>query len=155
MVLGVVSILGTYWIVRHVLANPRPLHPVYFVNEKTGECTLGPADKFPPMAGKDGDLVWAFYFSCDGGRTRQLGYLTKYSAEAKARLEAAATRHGGRPTSEDYHAELGEMYVRSPKPESAWHKSQSPEGQAVVAEVHGPAGQEWNYMPLTAEGDGH
>lgn len=149
---GVTLILGITCLVvaSQFTASARPTAQVYFVNDRTLEVTLQSGRLYPPVSRPDGDLVWAFYYSCDGCRTKTLGFLQKYSLEAKGRLEDAAAKNGGRPSIGAVMGELGELWVRAPVPGAQWCKARSPEGIKVTSAPNCGAGHERDYSPCIA-----
>ena len=97
--------------------------------------------KFPPFDHGGKPAVRARVFSCDGGKTKFVGYLERYTPDAKARLEKAGA---GKPGSA---ADVGIMEdvsmngveYKKPKDTGAWLKQSDPKISKVM-EVKCPDG---------------
>ena len=142
----IVLIAAVFYIISSAKKHDHPLNEVYFINDATMDQTLGPGNQFPPVAKPEGELVWAFYYSCDGCTTRKLGYLQKYSPEGKKLLEESAAHNNGRPAIGDSMAASNELWVRTPVKGSTWYLARSQEGRQVIAEAT-CAGHEKDYAP--------
>jgi len=62
---------------------------------------VAPGDQLPPYEHEGKTALRAHVFSCDGGRTRFVGYLERYSLRAKALMIEtwkAEKTNGGRPS---------------------------------------------------------
>ena len=89
--------------------------------------------KFPPFDHNGKQAVRARVFSCDGGKNKFVGYLERYSPEAKARLDKAT--NGGKTGSDIGLMEdvsITGMEVKKPKDPSPWLKQSDPRAQSVM-----------------------
>jgi hypothetical protein len=107
---------------RGPVGEEAPKHKMFFVDEETGEEAVQLAADLPPVMGKNGKetLVQGVYMSGDGGQTRQLVFLMKYSPEAKAVMKKIYANTRYLPSdSERQIMEQGTFY-RLPDKNSPW-----------------------------------
>jgi hypothetical protein len=153
---SLVVLLTAIWLIvgRLLATDPHAVHQAYFVNDGTLEPCLGPGDQFPPLSRPEGELVWGVYYSCDGCKTRQLGYLQKYSPEAKRNMDESAAQHGGFPDQGVLIGAAKELWVRAPARGSKWYDMRSREGMEVTSAANCGAGREKDFGPCVAQDEG-
>jgi hypothetical protein len=105
---------------------------LYYVDEETGDESVGKSDAIPPLAGKNGNptVVQEFKFDFGDGAGAKTAFLFKYSPAAQAQLASLS------PEDSQYHQvqHAGGM-VRLPEKGSPWVPESSPEGQRIT-DVH-------------------
>ena len=103
-----------------------------------------PADLIPPFDHEGKTACRAAVFTCDGGKTKFVGYLEKYPAAAKARLDAArdAGKRGDRSAAPAATA-AGDIEIKKPGAAATWVNRRSREAAQVlnVTCPHGTSGQ--------------
>jgi len=101
----------------------------FYLDEETGEESLHPVSQVPPLIGKSGKptVVQAIKYSCDGGKTKKIAYLRKYTPEAKEALDRAYATQ----TNPGINARANEL-VRLPEKGNEWYPVQSNEGATVT-----------------------
>lgn len=106
----------------------------FYVDEETLEPSRHTAFEVPPLPGKDGraTIVMAVYWGFDGVAEPKLGYLKKYTPEAKARLDEDVKAHKGEPSPELWIAVYPDLLVRRPESGSKWVGVLTDEGQAII-----------------------
>jgi hypothetical protein len=99
-----------------------------------------PADLIPPVESKGKTAVRAAVFSSDGGKTKFVGYLERYSPAAKAQLEKSrdALKRGDKNAGPAGPA-AGDVEIKKPGAASQWISRRGP-AAADVLNVKGPAG---------------
>lgn len=104
----------------------------FFVDEETGEQSVGAATDVPPLNNKAGKptLVKGVFVTADGGSTKRLAYLMKYTPEAKAAIEKA---HQEKKLEDVMTSDLVSegTLVRLPDKGAPWVKMSSREGAAI------------------------
>lgn len=97
-------------------------------------------NKIPPFQ-KDGKNAYrAYVFSCDGGKTKWIAYLQRYTDEAKKKIEAATAdpNKAAEPGMMEM-VQMTGLEVKKPGP-AAWIKSSDYEKSRTVVEVKCPDG---------------
>ncbi len=109
---AVVLILGGTWSIMHQL-KWRPVSPntAYYTVDDGTSCFTDDMDKFPPFAHDGLQAVQAHMFDCDGHRF--VGYLSRYTSDAKAILETNAAEIKVDPTKTTISAELVDQATKS------------------------------------------
>jgi len=101
----------------------------FFVDEKTGEEKVMPADQVPPLAGKDGSdsVVIAVKFKSDTESSAKTYYFVKYPVGVRDRVKAL-------PKDDIDRMNLLERsrLVRSVEAGSKWLRATDPEAEKVV-----------------------
>jgi len=103
----------------------------YFDEENGEESVLAMAkNRWPPLPGKSGSLtvVEACKFSSDGGKNVQIGYLLKYTDQAREELQAMADGDPAMPGLMDRG-----LLIRRPGDGQKWIPCNSLEGQQILA----------------------
>src|SRR4051812_265814 len=72
---------------------PAPLsqgNKAFFVDEESGDESVGDINAIPPLAGKSGKLtvVRVVKYTCDGGKTKKALFYAKYPEEVQAELNS-------------------------------------------------------------------
>jgi hypothetical protein len=100
----------------------------FYLDEATGEESVGPADVIFPLPGKSGQhtVVQAFKFDLGGAEGIKTVYLLKYSPSAVAQMDQ-------RPATDPQYdfARMTGKLVRRAAAGSPWVEEQSPEGQEI------------------------
>jgi hypothetical protein len=94
-------------------------------------------DHVPPFKHSGKTAVRAYVFSCDGGKTKFVGFLERYTAEAKKTIEAALA-HPNDDTIDGQTAIQTGAQVKLPRSgndDSKWILRDTPEGQALMDSV--------------------
>jgi hypothetical protein len=97
----------------------------FYVDEESGVESVQPASKFPPLIVGGRALVRVVKFSCDGGKTVQVGYYERYTDEAKRLLEEDD------PNAPEI--SMRGLLVRSPEKGSRWVPQLSDLGKEITA----------------------
>jgi hypothetical protein len=89
--------------------------------------------KIPPFDHNGKPAVTAVIFTCDGGKTKWVGYLRRFTAEAKKRREDILKQAKGQPTPILAEVEdVSGIEIKKPKTgESAWVKESDPGAEEV------------------------
>jgi hypothetical protein len=113
----------------------------FYIDEETGEESVRPVTDVPPLAGKGGKdtVVVAAKYSCDGGKTSQVGYLMKYTPEGKAALEEVYK--AGKDESSININMMQQVLVRLPGKDGQWVFKQSDMGMRITDAGECPPGQ--------------
>jgi hypothetical protein len=109
----------------------------FFVDETTGEEFIMPRSKYPPQPDKNGkpNVVGVFKFSCDRGKTVQVGYYYKYNEATKQKLD------GGKGEADPNFASLNGMLIRKPEKGSPWVPWNSEEAIPIRTSLACPKGE--------------
>jgi hypothetical protein len=94
-------------------------------------------DNVPPFKHEGKTAVRAYVFSCDGGKTRFVGFLERFTPDAKKTIEAAL-KHPNEDTIDGQGAIQTGAQVKLPRTgndDSKWILRDSPEGQALMDSV--------------------
>ena len=104
----------------------------FFVNETTLRPESHSPQEVPPLRG--GSVVIAVYYGFHNSSERKLGYLKKYTPQAKQSIEEAiSSTPSGHPVSPEIWIKYAnDVLVRKPDPGSPWVLINSPEGKKVV-----------------------
>jgi hypothetical protein len=102
----------------------------FTIDEAT--CFVGDASQLPPIPRDGKEAVRAYVFTCDGGKSRFIGYLERYPQNVKAMIESA--RKDSRTASEILGARAhGGLDSEVKRPlQGAWVKRSSPQGQEII-----------------------
>jgi len=108
---------------------------LYYVDEETGQESVGKSDAIPPLVGKNGSatVVQAFKFDFGDGTGAKTAFLFKYSPAAQAQLASLSPEDPHRKEVQ----QAGGM-VRLPEKGSQWVPESSPEGRQIT-DVHAGA----------------
>jgi len=108
-----------------------------------------PVDLVPPFDWKGKQAVRAAVFTCDGGATRFVGYLERYTPAAKKQVETARQRlKAGAKDSGPPTMALGGVEVRKPGKEGAWTSRMTPAAGQIL-QVKCPGGRSGTPEPVT------
>jgi hypothetical protein len=137
--IGLAILLG-FVLTRRSGPNPRA-NPSYgfFIDEETGDESVHLlATVVPPLQGKNGKptVVRVVKFTCDAGKTVQVGYYMKYPPDVHAALTGMAEDDARRADL----LEMGQI-VRPPQSGSQWIRSQSEAGQKLMQSMVCPSGE--------------
>jgi len=102
----------------------------FYVDEETGKESVRAGIEFPPLVGASGKrtLVQACKFSADGGETKTIAYLLKYTDEAQEELASKPNLDDSRKS--DLARDC--LLVRRPGDGQKWVLRSSTEGQNIV-----------------------
>jgi hypothetical protein len=130
-----ISMVSLWSYMRRPALAQKAVRYAYFVDEETGRETYEPIRAVPPLTGASGKptLVRAFFYSCDGGKTRIAAYYDEYLPEAKKLLEAHQEKGMDAATYEQ--VESGHV-VRSPGNGAPWVPFSSVVGMQVRNSFH-------------------
>jgi hypothetical protein len=128
-----------------------PTRAFYTVDD--GQTTFVDAiDRIPPFDHQGQEAVRVHMFSCDGGRTRFVGYLERYNPQAKARMEQARAAEGQEMMMDMMYDELamtGVEYRKPGMPAGQWvNHMQHPQIAGEVTSVRCPDGTYENLRPV-------
>ena len=141
VVAGLVVIGAVVVLLRGRSSTPTPYETkAYFIDEETGAESVRPMTDIPPLIGAGGKptVMLARKFSCDQGKTSKVGFLVKYTPEAKAALDAMYASKDQKPAE----INIGlHTLVRSPEAGSQWFFLNSDGGSKVTAGMSCPNGQ--------------
>lgn len=110
----------------------------YYYDTKTKKVFTAAADQFPPITSPEGNEAVRVHFfsfgSCDKKDERFIGYMEKYTDEAKKKLEAAKKAGDPKPGSQEEMAlmEMYELGLRYSIDGKTWH---SPESESFMKEL--------------------
>lgn len=98
------------------------------------------ASKIPPFEYKGQQAVRAYVFTCDGGKTRFVGFLERYRPDAKQLLEKG---NSGAPSLAANNSVLisNGVEVKPPKANGEWVSRKAPAGIAITSQIKCPPGQ--------------
>ena len=102
--------------------------------------------KITPFDHGGKEAVRAYVYTCDGGKTKFVGYLSRYTADFRARMEKAKGAPGGEAAMmED--AAIGGMEYKKPG-DAKWARQMTPEAQRIF-DVKCPNGSRENLEQAT------
>ena len=123
----------------------------YYYDTSNGNITTEPATAIPPLKGASGKdtLVRAFMFTCSTCSDKKVGYLMKYSPQAKAAEQYLAHPPSDTMTPQQamqYNGTLSQYQmavangtlVRLPKKGSQWYPLMSGPGTAIAKPIQCP-----------------
>ena len=121
-----------------------PIGQVYFSSDDGATFFLSAESNIPPFPAPDGKPAYrAYVFSCDGGKTKFVGYLERFNPAAKARKEEILKNPDAALTATDDPLPDG-TFVKAPKTgneDAKWLKKSSPAGlKLITADVKCPGG---------------
>jgi hypothetical protein len=135
------------WEIKPVSAPPPP-SSAYFYDTSNGSIVVKPADSIPPLKGANGKdtLVLAKFFTCTTCGDKKIGYLLKYSSQAKAAKRFLAHPPGANATplqrsqfaaeASQYRLFVGEgTEIRLPKSGSPWISAVSAQGIQLITQA--------------------
>jgi hypothetical protein len=106
-----------------------PTKRYYVDDDGKSEPFLDSVDKIAPFDHNGKQAVLAHVFTCDGGKTKFIGYVERYTPDAKAKLEKARTNPKEAPPPEDM--AINGIEIKRPK-DTAWLKTIDPRSTAVT-----------------------
>jgi len=106
---------------------------LYFTTDDGATTFTAPANRLPPFDYNGKQAVQAVMFSSDGGKTKFVGYLERYSAGAKQQMEAAkeASKPGGKMVMSAPNRNATTIEVKKPG-DKTWVDKSSAAGVAVM-----------------------
>jgi hypothetical protein len=114
-----------------------PAHQAYFSTDDGASWFTDSEDKIPPFQ-KDGKPAYRVYlYSCDAGATKFVGYMQRFTADAKAKIEQSQTLTGEALDAEAAaigQARLAGEEVKKPKTgdtDKAWLKRSTRDGDVI------------------------
>jgi hypothetical protein len=109
-----------------------------------------PADLVPPFEHQGKTAVRAAVFTCDGGKTRFVGYLERYPAAAKRQIEAAqqALKNGDRNAAPPA-AAFAQVEVKKPGAGGTWVARSAGPAAAQILHVKPQPGSTGTPEPVT------
>ena len=117
---------------------------LYYTTDDGATTFTAPANLLPPFDHGGKPAVRAVMFSADGGKTKFVGYLERYTAAAKQQMEAAdraakeAAKPGGKMVMSAPSRNLAVMEVKKPG-DQTWVDKSSAAGSQMT-KVTGPGG---------------
>jgi len=116
----------------------------YFSSDDGATFFLDKATNIPPFQASDGKPAYrAHVYSCDGGKTKFVGYLERLSPAAKARQEEVSKNPDAAQNATDDPISDG-TFVKAPKTgneDAKWVKRSSPAGLKIITtEIKCPGG---------------
>ena len=123
--------------------HPPPIK-VYFTTDDGASFFEGDDASLPPFP-HDGKTAYrAYVFTCDGGKTRFVAYIERFTSEARKRIEALRKNpDSAAPTDDDPQVSGAQVKLpRTRNDESLWIKRDSPEGEALLTNLKCPSGDE-------------
>ena len=113
---------------------------LYYTTDDGATTFTAPANLVPPFDHNGKQAVRAVMFSHDGGKTKFIGYLERYSATAKQQMEAAkeAAKPGGKMVMSAPNRNVAMIEVKKPG-DKTWVDQSSAAG-ATVMRVTAPGG---------------
>lgn len=109
-------------------------------------------NKVPPIT-KDGkDAYRAYVYSCDGGKTKFVAYLMRYTKDAKAKLETGLANKS-QPTDPGMQEMLAQTgaEVKKPGDKAGWVKQNDYVRSRFVTDIKCPDGTQNNIDVVPAE----
>lgn len=141
-----IIVIALGFIIYQLVGNsgpPIPTKSFYVTDDSSPEAAKASLfkdkiDKIPPFD-KDGKQAYrAYVYTCDGGKTQFIGYLERYTADGKAKLEAARA-HPNNPNImviDDW-----SMFMEIKRPgDTKWVKMSDSVGSAKVTDIRCPDG---------------
>ena len=114
----------------------------FYMDEETGEESLGDINGIPPLMGKSGKptLVKVLKYTCDGGKTKTPYLLIKFPPQVQQEINSLNAED---PVQDMRRAKLmSEAYwVRSPAAGSQWYPAQHPKGVEIAVVPNCPDGK--------------
>lgn len=91
-VVGIVAVLVAIGAVAYSFRSMSPRNPydsAFFTTDDGASTFTDSMDRIPPFDHHGSPAVRAWMFTCDGGKTKFVAYLERYTPEAKTKMEAA------------------------------------------------------------------
>ena len=107
---------------------------LYFTTDDGATTFTAPANHLAPFDHNGKQAVRAVMYSCDGGKTKFVGYLERYTPSAKQQMEAGkqAAQTGGKMVMAAPNMGVAVLEVKKPGEKNAWVDKSRPQGQAVI-----------------------
>jgi len=107
---------------------------LYFTTDEGATTFIAPANHLPPFDHNGKQAVRAVMYSCDGGKTKFVGYLERYTPSAKQQMEAGkqAAQAGGKMVMAAPNMGVAVLEVKKPGEKNPWVDKSRPQGQAVI-----------------------
>lgn len=114
------------------IAAPIVITRTWFVDEETLKPIEKPSDSIAPLLSDSGkpNLVQGIFLTWDGGKTRQLAYLIKYTDRYKKLKEDPGSARPGETVDP-----VSAMLVRLPIAGSQWVSMATPDGAKLVQDA--------------------
>lgn len=114
--------IGLAWNSAGPARETPPTARQFFYDEKTGEESVRDSADLAPLANANGEecIVQAVYMTNDGGKTKTLMYLMKYTPEAKALMKKIQANSRLRLSSDEYTTLTKGTLYRLPAKDSPW-----------------------------------
>jgi hypothetical protein len=109
---------------------------VYCTTDDGQTTFVAPMSQVPPFDRDGKAAVRAYMYSCDGGKTRFVGYLERFTPEAKKRIESAKAGPGGGGS-----VGPGDTEVKKPGAGNSWVSRANFAEAAKVMQVTCPGGK--------------
>jgi len=138
---AITGLIAALLVMRYFLRTPKAeLAQAYFTNDDAESYFTAAYNRFPPFEHNGREAVRAYLFTCNGGESRFVGYMQKYTPEAKRALEQAETDQDDDRTFTDVLEELPPDQILVKKPgEARWIPRGTPQAKRV-REVQCPDG---------------
>jgi hypothetical protein len=128
-----------------VVDAPEPVK-MYYTDDDGATTFVDDATKLVPFERNGKPAVRARVFTCDGGKTKFVGYLERYSPEAKAALDKVkGTRQEAAMLD---NIQTGGMEVKKAGPGNRWTRQMTPEARPIL-NVRCPDGKTENLEPVS------
>lgn len=113
--------------------TPGPITHLYYTTDDGATWFEDKADKHAPFD-KDGkQAVRVYLFSCDGKKTKFVGYLERLTPDAKAKAEALQKKIESDPAAMmEMESIMQDGYEVKKKGDAKWVKRNTPEGDAII-----------------------
>jgi len=139
-IMAVVVAGALFFTLRNASSSTSSMTPVMdkvYCTSDDGQTTfVGSMTNVPPFQHEGKTACRAWVFSCDGGKTRFVGYLERFTPDAKKRIESAKPSSGpGAPVGP------GDSEIKKPGPGNPWVSRANFAAAAKVQEVVCPPGQ--------------
>lgn len=112
------------------------MNKVYCTTDDGATTFVAPMSQVPPFDHEGKIAVRAWVYSCDGGKTKFVGYLERFTPQAKKRIESSTQAPGTGGS-----VGPGDSEVKKPGAGNPWVSEANFAAAAKVMEVKPPPGQ--------------
>ncbi|HEY1686123.1 MAG TPA: hypothetical protein VGG19_15260 [Tepidisphaeraceae bacterium] len=115
-----VLIAGAVALTIHSVMPSNPLDGAFFTTDDGQTTFAGKIDDIPPFNHHGQPAVRAWMFTCDGGKTKFLGYLERYTSGGKAKMESGLADYKSGKTHVAPSPGPEDLEVKKPGTNNVW-----------------------------------
>lgn len=110
-----------------------PSNKAWFSDDDGNSWFADDRSKIPPFDHKGKQAVRAHVYTCDGGKTKFVGWLERYTPEGKKQLEAQRARFGDSSFALESEGSSGVREIKKPKTgDKGWVNSSDASASSII-----------------------